>query len=133
MMAIEKRVWNILVRATEGLRKKPPSKELLAAEQAYITLSEPEKKQFQLNNKLQDKSTSPPGRDPSQDMINLAWKWIIRTFVGVFFAAAGIIFAVIVQFLKPVTPNINIDPLIAIFSTTVGYLAGVLTPKPGSS
>ena len=127
------KLLKFLLRPLQQGNQNPPSQKFLDAVQAYNILSEPEKEQFQLNNKLQDKSTPPPN-NPSQEMVNLAWKWIIRAFVGVFFlAAAGIIFAVIVQFWVKLPPTLNTDPLITIFSTTVGYLAGVLTPKPDSS
>ncbi len=64
---------------------------------------------------------------PAQGVVNFAWKVIISVFAGVFvLSALGIIASVF-------WPHTG-DLLITIFSTSVGFLAGVLSPSPvGSS
>ncbi len=69
------------------------------------------------------------GSQPSQIVVDFAWRAIISVFVAVFVLSALAIIASI--WIAPFAgaPG-KPETLITIFSTTVGFLAGVLTPSP---
>jgi hypothetical protein len=126
----------------------PPSQSLQDALAAYNKLSEDDKYQFihvhpkMLNKELQDALTTianaarlPSGGQPSQAVIDFAWRSIIGVFASVFLLAAlAIIAAVLAPLVVPTSSSaagtLKTDILVTVFSTTVGFLAGVLTPSP---
>ena len=123
---------------------QPPSDSLKAVLDAYSKLSVDDKNQFIqehpdiLNKELQDQLTTiastaklPSGSQPSQAVVDYAWRIIIGIFAAVFLLAAlGVTFSTLLPFWIKPSGTINTDILITIFSTTVGFLAGVLTPSP---
>jgi hypothetical protein len=72
-------------------------------------------------------NTARAGGQPASGVINYLWVIIITAFTAVFlFAAGGIGISALQTGKAP-------DVLITIFSTSVGFLAGVLTPSPSGS
>ena len=124
-----------------------PSQSLQAVLDAYGKLSDDDKNQFTqahpeiLNKELQDRLTTiastvrlPAGAQPSQAVVDNVWRIIVGVFAAVFVVATlGVIFTVVTSFWIKPQGTINTDILITIFSTAVGFLAGVLTPSPVGS
>jgi tetrahydromethanopterin S-methyltransferase subunit C len=67
-------------------------------------------------------------QDASPDVSNYIWRLIVTGFMVVF---VGIVAAIAVAILiRPTTPTLSPETLVTIFTTIVGFLAGLLAPSP---
>ena len=117
----------------------PISKELLEALDAFNKLLPHDREQFftsklpqKLANgsvdRLADAANTPKiGGEPALWVTNYIWIMVISAFIIAF------IFTIISIGFGVFRGTLNSDALITVFTTAVGFLAGVLTPSPVNS